>query len=78
LHRERNTVITLGETKAVTTESIGYTCEDGTKVCDGANEEVLTLSSRKPRSSPPNKRTIQPGDAFEDTAFKPVFEIAKY
>ncbi len=26
----------------------------------------------------PKKRTIQPGDAFEDTAFKPGFEIAKF
>jgi hypothetical protein len=23
----------------------------------------------------PEKRTVQPGDAFEDTAFKPGFEI---
>ncbi len=32
---------------------------------------VLTLSFRKPRSSPPKKWAIQPGDLLEDTAFKP-------
>jgi hypothetical protein len=26
----------------------------------------------------PKKRTVQPGDAFEDTAFKPGFEIVKF
>jgi hypothetical protein len=26
----------------------------------------------------PKKLTIQPGDAFEDTAFEPGFEIAKF
>jgi hypothetical protein len=26
----------------------------------------------------PEKRTVQPGDAFEDTAFKPGFEIVKF
>jgi hypothetical protein len=25
----------------------------------------------------PNNRTVQPGDAFEDTASKPGFEIVK-
>jgi hypothetical protein len=25
----------------------------------------------------PQRRTVQPGDAFEDTAFKPGFEIVK-
>jgi hypothetical protein len=36
----------------------------------GAIRIVLTPSFRKPRS-PSEKRTVQPGDAFEDTAFKP-------
>jgi hypothetical protein len=26
----------------------------------------------------PKKRTVQPGDAFEDTALKPGFEIVKF
>jgi hypothetical protein len=26
----------------------------------------------------PKKRTVQPGDAFEDTAFKPGFEIVRF
>jgi hypothetical protein len=26
----------------------------------------------------PEKRTVQPVDAFEDTAFKPGFEIVKF
>jgi hypothetical protein len=26
----------------------------------------------------PTKRTVQPGDAFEDTAFEPRFEIVKF
>jgi hypothetical protein len=43
----------------------------------GAIGWVLTPSFRKSRSSP-QKRTLQPGDAFEDTAFKPGFEIAKF
>jgi hypothetical protein len=26
----------------------------------------------------PKKRAVQPGDAFEDTAFNPGFEIVKF
>jgi hypothetical protein len=26
----------------------------------------------------PKKRTVHPGDAFENTAFQPVFEIVKF
>jgi hypothetical protein len=26
----------------------------------------------------PQKRTVQPGEAFEDTAFEPGFEIVKF
>jgi hypothetical protein len=44
----------------------------------GAIRLVLTPPFRKPRSSPPQKRTNQPGDAFEDTAFKQGFEIVKF
>jgi hypothetical protein len=28
--------------------------------------------------NPPKERTVQPVDAFEDTAFKPRFEIVKF
>jgi hypothetical protein len=35
----------------------------------------LTSAFKKPRSSPLKKRYVQPGDAFEDNAFKPGFEI---
>jgi hypothetical protein len=44
----------------------------------GAIGLVLTSSLRKPRSSPHKKRTVQPGDAFEDTALKQGFEIVKF
>jgi hypothetical protein len=37
-----------------------------------------SLFQKKSRSSPPKKRTVQPGDAFEDTAFNPGFEIVKF
>jgi hypothetical protein len=30
---------------------------------------------KKTRLSPPKKKTVQPGDAFEDTTFNPGFEI---
>jgi hypothetical protein len=43
----------------------------------GATRQVLTPTSRKPRSPPPRKRTVQRGNAFEDNAFKPEFEIVK-
>jgi hypothetical protein len=36
-------------------------------------------SFMKPPISTPEKRTVQPGDAFEDTAFnKQGFEIVKF
>jgi hypothetical protein len=35
-------------------------------------------SSRKFRPSPPNKRPVQPGDAFEDTASEPEFNIVEF
>ncbi len=44
----------------------------------GAINWVLTPSSRKQRSLPPKNRTVQPGDAFKDTAFKQGFEIVKF
>jgi hypothetical protein len=53
---------------------IDYRCEDRKKIGDfrddiGAIRMVLIPSFRKPRSSPQKKRTVQPGDEFEDTAF---------
>jgi hypothetical protein len=39
---------------------------------------IDSLFYRKPRSSPPRSRTVEPGDAFEDAAFKPGFEIVKF
>jgi hypothetical protein len=62
---------------------IDYRCEDRRKsgelrVGIGAIRLVLTISFKKPRSSPPKKRTVQPGDAFEDTLFKPGFEVVKF
>jgi hypothetical protein len=36
------------------------------------------LSQETPIITKRRKKTIQPGDAFEDTAFKPGFEIAKF
>jgi hypothetical protein len=42
---------------------------------------MLTSSLKKKKKNPliiPQKWTIQPGDAFEDTAFKPRFEIVKF
>jgi hypothetical protein len=55
---------------------IDYGCEDRRKIGElrgdiGVIREVLTPSERKPRFLPPKKRTVQPGDAFEDTAVKP-------
>jgi hypothetical protein len=58
-----------------------YRCEDK-KLGDlrgkiGVISLVLSPSFRKPQSSP-KKRTVQPEDAFEDTALKPGFEIVKF
>jgi hypothetical protein len=33
--------------------------------------------SENPNHHPPEKRTLHPGDAFEDTTVKPGFEIVK-
>jgi hypothetical protein len=62
---------------------IAYSSEDGQKFGElrgdiGAVRCVLIPSFRKPRSPLPKKRTLQPRDAFEDTAFKPGFEIVKF
>jgi hypothetical protein len=59
-----------------------YRCEDKTKVGElrgdiGALRKVLTSSSRRPVYHP-QKRTVQPGDAIEETAFNPGFEIVKF
>ncbi len=34
--------------------------------------------SENPDHRPQKKRTVQPEDAFEDTAFQPGFEIVKF
>ncbi len=39
---------------------------------------VLSDSLRKPQSPSQKKWTVQPQDAFEDTAFEPRFEIVKF
>jgi hypothetical protein len=59
---------------------IDYRCEDRKKAGEfrgdiGAISKVLSPSFRKPRSSPQEKLTVQSGDAFEDTALEPWFEI---
>jgi hypothetical protein len=43
-----------------------------------AIRKVLTPLSENLDHHPPKKRTVQPGYAFEDTAFKPGFEIVKF
>jgi hypothetical protein len=43
-------------------------------------DKVLTPTFKKKKKTdhhPSKKRTVQPGDLFEDTAFKPGFEIVK-
>jgi hypothetical protein len=68
-----------------------YKCEDGTRVGElrstfvliRANRHVLTpfKKTKKNRTTEitrPKKGNVQPGDAFEDTAFKYVFEIFKF
>jgi hypothetical protein len=44
----------------------------------GAIRWALTPSFKNPNDHPPKKRTVQTGDAVEDTAFKPGFEIVKF
>jgi hypothetical protein len=44
----------------------------------GVLREVLTLSFRKKRTRSSSPKNVQPGDTFEDTAFKPRFEIVKF
>ncbi len=62
-----------------------YRCEDRQKFGDlrgdiGAIRQALTHYFRKPRLSTPQKkkRTVHPGDAFEEAAFKLGFEIVKF
>ncbi len=60
-----------------------HRCEDRKKVGELRGEivairYVLTPSFRNPQTSPRKKGTVQPGDAFEDTALKSGFEIAKF
>jgi hypothetical protein len=64
--------------------NIDYRYEDRKKVGElrgdiGDLGSGLNTSSRKPWSSPQKKKeTVQPGDAFEDTDFKPDFETSKF
>jgi hypothetical protein len=61
----------------VSLETIDVNCEDRAKKKNGELRgdisQVLTPSSWKPQS-PPRTLTVQPGDAFEDTALKLEFE----
>jgi hypothetical protein len=43
----------------------------------GAISQVLNPYFQKSLNIAPRKRTVQPGDALEDTAFKQGFEINK-
>ncbi len=64
---------------------IKYTCEHREKVegyIIGAILDTYHVNSfNKKKFRPPplkrNQRSLQPGDAFEDTAFKPGFEVVK-
>jgi hypothetical protein len=44
----------------------------------GATRKVLAPSISKNSDHHLQKRTVQSGDAFEDTAFKTGFEIVKF
>jgi hypothetical protein len=64
---------------------VDYRCEDRNKVKELTGEisairKVLTPCYKKKPQSPPHKkkRTVQSGDTFEDTAFKPRFESVKF
>jgi hypothetical protein len=66
-------------------QTIDYRCDNEKKKKVGENRgdigtirHVLTPFFSKPGSSPLDKRTVQPKDAFEDTTFKPRFDIAKF
>jgi hypothetical protein len=63
--------------------TIDYRCENRRKIDElrgdiGAIRYALNSSFRRPRSTPPKMRTVQPGEAFEGTAFKPGFDIIKF
>jgi hypothetical protein len=53
--------------------SINYQCEYIKKAGELGGDFV-----QKKLITTPKKRAIQPGDAFEDTSFKPGFEIVKF
>jgi hypothetical protein len=62
---------------------INYGCEDGKKSWEVKRRHcyhLIGLESlfQKTPIITTIKRTVQPGDAFEDTAFKPGFEIVKF
>ncbi len=59
-----------------------YGYEDRKKLASQVATLMTLDRSWLPLSKTPiialNKRTVQPGDAFEDTVFKPGFEIVKF
>ncbi len=67
----------------VDAQTINVKTEDRKKV---TSQEATLVSLERPwlrlsqnlDHQPPKKRTINPGDAFEDTAFKPGLEIVKF
>ncbi len=54
-------------------ESLDYRCEDRKKAVGELKDEIGAINL-----IPPKKRTVHSRDAFEDTAFKPGFEIVKF
>jgi hypothetical protein len=64
--------------------SIDYRCEDRKKVgelrggtCSCHVRSLVSPFQETPIIIPKNQ-TVQPGDTFEDTDFKPGFEIVKF
>jgi hypothetical protein len=54
-----------------------FTTGSASLITRPSNESSGHLGEKKPIITPKN-RTFQPGGAFEDTAFKPGFEIVKF
>jgi hypothetical protein len=64
-------------------KQIDYRCENRKKDGDIRSNILVpliwsSLSLSENPDSNPQKGTVQPQDAFEDTAFKPGFEIVKF
>ncbi len=61
--------------------TINYRCEDRKKVGEIRVTSMTLDRSRLPLSETQTirkKPTVQPGHSFDDTAFKPVFQIVKF